>query len=275
MAERAVLAALTGLFLAACGGGGSSAPTPPAPAQTATPPQAPATAPAPTPAPTPAPAPAPTPAPTPAPPACVPKASVKIQLFGDSTLYGYSSSEPSGRTAVYPELALQQSLDAKYGAGKVAVETRAISGTLTTNLIDGFGINLPWPQSVNADIVVINFGINDKYTDMPPAQYKANLTQIAQASPAQVLFSTPLPVWAAKYLPAYLSTSYAPEMREVATALSLPIADEGAYALSISNWQGTYAPDSAHPNSAGYQLLNDNVLAPAVFRLVSPMLCVQ
>ncbi len=90
---------------------------------------------------------------------------------------------------------------------------------------------------------------------------------------AKVLFQTPLPVWSIHYAE-YQSTSYAPEMLEAAAALGDPVGDAGAYALTVPRWNSSaYAQDSVHPNSAGYQLLVDKALAPAVEKLVNPMLC--
>jgi lysophospholipase L1-like esterase len=209
---------------------------------------------------------------SPAPAACV-ASVVRIQLFGDSTMWGYDGDAGNGsRAAIYPELALQQVMDAKFGPSAVIVSTRAVSGTLTTNLLAGTdGVNKPWPGSVDADIAVLNFGINDKYTGMTPEQYAANLRLLA-AAPARVVFQSPLPVWSAHY-PEYLSTSYAPEMRTVAAELKLPLADAGALALSIPTWNGAYAHDSAHPNSAGYQMIVSQALAPALLPLVAPLRC--
>lgn len=202
-------------------------------------------------------------------PSCTPHL-VKIQLFGDSTLWGYDGVAGNGsRAAVFPELALQATMDAKYGRGAVSIETRAVSGTITTNLIEGSdGVNKPWPQSVNADIIVVTFGINDKYTNMAPETYKANLLKLS-VSPAKIIFMAPLPV----YYTSNPSLSYAAEMKAVAASIGAPVADASAMALSTPDWLGYYAPDGVHPNSAGYQLLVDKVLAPAVDKLVAPLRC--
>lgn len=246
MQRRIVLSALTAM-VAACGGGGSDGGG--GAAAPADPPAAEAPAP------------------------CTPK-HVRIQLFGDSTMYGYDGSSSTGaRAAVYPELALQKAMDEKFGAGAVAVTTRAVNGTLTRNLLEGSdGVNKPWPGSVDADIVVLNYGINDRYTDMPAETYKANLRKLAVA-PAKVVFQTPLPVWNVKYS-TYLDLSFAPEMKAVAAELNVPVADASAFALSIPNWNSSaYAQDSAHPNSAGYQAIVSNVLAPTLMPMVEAIRC--
>jgi hypothetical protein len=52
------------------------------------------------------------------------------------------------------------------------------------------GLNLPWPSSIRADIVVINHGINDMthYRDLD--RYRRSLSELA-AAPAVVVFETP------------------------------------------------------------------------------------
>jgi lysophospholipase L1-like esterase len=196
-----------------------------------------------------------------------------VQLFGDSTMRGYDGDASTGvRAAVYPALALQAAFDAQFGAGQVTVIDRAVDGMTSQNLIDGTdGLNLPWPGSVTADLVVVNFGINDRFANMPTATYKANLRRLSAAA-ARVVLQTPLPVWAS-YYPTRPDTSYAPEMREVATELGLAVADVSAYALGRADWRSSFAPLTVHPNSAGYQTLATEVLAPIVLPIAANLRC--
>lgn len=194
---------------------------------------------------------------------------VKIQLFGDSTQWGMDGSNPGHRAAVYPELVLQQFMDVQFGSGAVQVTTRAVSGTLAVNLLDGTdGLNLPWPQSVDADIAVVNFGINDKFSNRTAAQYQDDLHRLSVA-PAKVVFETPLPVWST----AGISTSFAPEMLAVSQQIDAPSANTSAFVLSIQNWRKVYVDDGLHPDGAGYQLIVSNVLAPSLTPLVSKLRC--
>jgi lysophospholipase L1-like esterase len=206
-----------------------------------------------------------------APPPCV--SVVKVQLFGDSTMWGYDGAAADGsRAAIYPELALLQEAEAKLGPGKLQVETRAVTGTIAERVVLGIdGLNAPWPGSVNGHIAVVSYGINDKFAGVTPESYKASMRKLAVA-PAKVVFATPLPMWHASF-PGGFSNSFAPEMREVAAELSIPLADESAYAMAIPTWNGTDAPDGVHPNAAGYQKLVKDVLAPVVLPLAQAMLC--
>jgi lysophospholipase L1-like esterase len=197
--------------------------------------------------------------------ACTAK-PVRIQLFGDSTMAGYDGATGKIGTTT-PQGALQALMDTRVGPGAVQIASRAVLGTTALQLVAGTdGLNLPWPQSVDADIVVISFGINDYLAGEPVAQYQATLRTLAIA-PAQVVWETPLPIFPG---PVYASSlSYAPEMRA-----AVPIgADASAYVLSAPGWAAAHAADSVHPDAAGYFLLMRDVLEPALRPLVAKFRC--
>lgn len=199
---------------------------------------------------------------------CTPSAPIKVQLFGDSTLYGYDSTV-RGRAPVYPELALQRYMDLRFGPGVITIESRAVSGTTSSQLMAGTdGLNKAWPEPVSANIIVTNFGINDQMTGVPIETYRANLAKLS-VPPVKILFLTPLPYWKVDTL----QPTYADEMKSVAASLGAPVADANAMALATAAWSTKYAPDGAHPTSAGYQLINDKVLAPAVDSMVVALGC--
>lgn len=197
---------------------------------------------------------------------------VKIQLFGDSTLVGTFSGQ---RVVDHPERVLQAAADAAFGPGQVAIETRAVNGTTSADLLAGRDKrNAAWPSPVDADIVVVNFGINDRGFDMDRHTYRANLRQLAHA-PARVVFQTPLPTISVRNLYRYLNyrdDSYASEMREVAREMQIPVADAGAFAMSIADWKGRYG-DSVHPNAEGYRMIVTKVLAPTLMPIVAETRC--
>lgn len=202
---------------------------------------------------------------TPASPtSCVP-VPVRIQLFGDSTQFG-DDPLTSRRTDVYPENALQPLMDARFGAGSVIVSTRAAGGTTSTQLVAGTdGVNRPWPQSVAAEIVVINHGINDPLHGVTEPQFTANLQALITA-PAIVVLQTPLP----SNLILAGAKDYAPLVRAVADASKIPLIDSAAFAAATPNWFRLYSLDGVHPNSSGYTLLAGvqfQVLEPLVAKL--------
>lgn len=199
---------------------------------------------------------------------CTPVAQVTIQLFGDSTQAGYEGGAVPSALAVHtPAVALQQALDARFGAGKTLVTSRAVNGTWSQELRDGTdGLNAPWPQSVTANIAVINHGINDmqRHDFETVSDYRANLEFFAaNTNGAQIVFETPNNV----VYGATGTTAYAQTMREVATEFHDPVADTNALTdLSILG-------DWAHPTDAGYIEVVSRSLAPAVIPLAAKLLC--
>lgn len=203
---------------------------------------------------------------------CTPLAQVRIQLFGDSTQAGYEGGAVPSALAVHtPAVGLQQALDARFGASTTLVTSRAVPGTTSQQLRDGTdGTNAPWPQSVAAEIVMINHGINDMQAsaDAVPetmATYRANLEFFAaHTNGAQLVLETPNVVqgWAPTG-----TAPYAQTMRDVAKAVGAPVAD--TQAISDTSMLG----DWAHPTDAGYVTIVSRSLAPTVAPLVAKLLC--
>ena len=164
---------------------------------------------------------------------------------------------------------LQAALVAEFGRGVTLVTVRAQGGTTARELVTGTdGRNQPWPRSVNADLVVINHGINDM-THYGPAgfeQYRADLRTLARQSPAKVIFETP------NIVKGWDVSIYARAMREVAAEVSAPVADVYAFTAALPDWQAL-VPDWAHPSTALYQQIGDRVLAPVVAAEVRALLC--
>jgi hypothetical protein len=125
------LATLALAALAGCGGGGGDAPAAP-----------------------------PTP-PTSAPPTSTCKATVRVQMYGDSTQV---AALPLGLPAGRARHALRR------GQGRLLI-LQAVSGTNSQQLIAGTdGLNTPWPGTVDADIAFVNHAINDEgyhHDDLP------------------------------------------------------------------------------------------------------------
>lgn len=181
---------------------------------------------------------------------------VEIQLFGDSTM------RPQGPN-------VQAFMDARFGAGAVRVEVRAVDGTGTPELLAGTdGLNRPWPQSVSADIVAINSGQRDALRGIATgiAQYKANLKLLA-AAPADVVFVTPNATWAANRRP-----GYAEAMRVVAEEIGTPLADVDGFVRGLDGWEAM-VPDGTHPDAKLLRLIADEVLGPALAERVALVRC--
>jgi lysophospholipase L1-like esterase len=189
---------------------------------------------------------------------------VRIQLFGDSTMHGYDGAQLA--LAVHtPRVNLQAYFDSLY-PGKVLVMDRSVPGTTSGQLVAGTdGLNRPWPQDVNAEIVVINHGINDRNHVNDLELYRSNLLKLSQA-PALVVWQTP------NIVKNFDVGPYAQAMRELAAKKGQPLADVYAYTSTLPNWQ-TLTPDAIHPNDELYQMIDRDVVAPVLKPMVAALLC--
>ena len=182
---------------------------------------------------------------------------VRIQLFGDSTQFGFDRR--TGRPVPQPPVALlQAAMDEHFGAGAVIVTERAASGTTSGQLLAGTdGRNRPWPQEVDADIVVVNHALNDSYHHVPLDTYARQLRQLHAT-----VYETPNAItvpWPA--------APYAATMREVAASLHAPVADVDAWMRAQPGWPALLA-DGLHPTQAGYREIVLRVLMPTLEPLV-------
>jgi lysophospholipase L1-like esterase len=186
---------------------------------------------------------------------------ITVQLFGDSTQVGWDgrSQRVADRT---PGVILQERMDAVFGAGRVKVSVRAVSGTTLLQLMNGTdGLNSqPWPAHVEADVVVVNHGVNDA-RDNDLERYRAALRQLSTPT-SRLIFETPNTV-----TKNYDVRPYAQAMRQEAARRGVPVADVHEYTSSMVTWP-FLIPDHYHPTSRMYELIVANVLAPAVTQQV-------
>jgi len=187
-----------------------------------------------------------------------PAQPVRIQLFGDSTQWGYDDKTDKP-VAEPPVAVLQSAMEARFGAGAVIVTERAVPGTTSGQLLAGTdGRNRPWPQEVAADIVVVNHALNDANEHVPLATYER---QLAALHPT--VFETPNPITVAWPAPPYVAA-----MRKVAAAQHAPVADVDAWMRAQPNWQSLLSDDGLHPTQAGYRAIVLKVLMPTLEPLV-------
>ncbi|MCV2422652.1 SGNH/GDSL hydrolase family protein [Paucibacter sp. DJ2R-2] len=198
---------------------------------------------------------------------CTALPMVRIQLFGDSTQVGFDSASPGEVAPHNPAAALQAFFDARYGLGKVKVSSRAVNGSGAWQLVAGSDtLNLPWPGSVAAEIVVVNHGINDFYLVNDIAAYRKNLQTLSMAPGARVVFETP------NVLRKLDISPFVRVMREVAAEKGLPLADVFAYTSALPDWP-VLLHDNAHPSDSLYQMISRDVLQPTIAPIVAQMLC--
>ena len=188
---------------------------------------------------------------------CTPTVPVTIQLFGDST-----------QVSAYDDRYLQYAMNGRFGVGAVLIELAAVSGSSSVNVVGGTdGLNTPWPESVSADIAMVNHGINDQHFFTPLVQYRANLVALT-VGPAIIVFETPNPV----HTVPWADSAYTSLMRDVAATTMTPLVDVEAYVLSLPNWQA-HVPDGVHPDSTLQNLIATYVTAPALIPFVATLRC--
>lgn len=206
------------------------------------------------------------PAPSPAPAATCTPHVVTIGLYGDSTQYGITRDTPTGepyRVTGDPGTLIQAAMDARFGAGAVVVTNHGVSGQDTAQLLAGMQtFGAPWPSGAVEDLALENLGINDISHGRSADDYAANLAQIVNAR--AVIIETPLPD--------RNGASYAAQARAVATAAGSPLIDVNAYVSSLPAWS-QYTGDGTHPTQAGYNLVENNAVIPALVPMVAALQC--
>ena len=188
-----------------------------------------------------------------------PARPVRIQLFGDSTQWGYDGKTEQP-VAQPPVAVLQSAMDARFGRGAVLVTERAVPGTTSGQLLAGTdGRNRPWPREVDADIVVVNHALNDSHDHVPLATYER---QLAALHPT--VFETPNAITVDWPAPPYVAA-----MRKVAAAQHAPVADVDAWMRAQPDWKSLLSDDGLHPTQEGYRKIVLEVLMPTLEPLVA------
>lgn len=201
---------------------------------------------------------------------------VWIDAYGDSTTLGITCSNghcgPQAQNAV---AYLQDELQAKHGE-RVQVTNFGVGGTMATQLRDGTGnrragptAGLPWRERLaasRAQIVLINYGINEVMQNQTPGQFyeaETTLVKSAREQGKQVVLQTSNPM-PDNRLNAKLA-AMAAMTRRVAAEQQVPLVDQFAYVSALPDWQALMS-DGAHPKPELYRLK-----AEQDFRVVDPL----
>ncbi|WP_041758914.1 SGNH/GDSL hydrolase family protein [Paraburkholderia phytofirmans] len=210
-----------------------------------------------------------------------PRTQVLIEAYGDSTTLGITCSEgqcgPQAQNAV---TYLQDELQAHHGE-RVHVTNYGVGNTMATQLRDGTGnrragptAGLPWQERLaasSAQIVLINYGINEVMQNQTPEQFytaETALVKTARALGKQPVLQTANPM-PDNRLNARLATMVA-MTRRVAAEQQVPLVDQFAYISNLPDWK-TLMSDGAHPKPGLYQLKAEQdfqVVEPLVRRLL-------
>jgi acyl-CoA thioesterase-1 len=206
-----------------------------------------------------------------------PQAKVLVEAYGDSTTLGISCSE--GHCSPRPQNAVAYLQDALHGAygERVSVVNLGVGGTMAYQLRDGTdrARGLPWAQKLaasDAQIVTINYGINEVMHNQTPEQFyeaETALVKTALALGKEPVLQTSNPMPDAR-LNARLAAMVA-MTRRVAAEQHVPLVDQYAYIGALPDWRAMMS-DGAHPKPELYRLKaaqDFSVVDPLVQRLLA------
>lgn len=143
---------------------------------------------------------------------------------------------------------------------RMSVTTRSVGNSTSGNLLLGTdGVNSVWPDDIEANIVLINHGLNDALQAVPVNNYKENLIDLRRG-----LSDHQLVVWQTPTRNTMVDVApYVQAMKEVAQEFDDTVAD----AYSMPGWL-ELLPDGMYPRQLGYVRLVDLVIAPAINKAI-------
>lgn len=201
---------------------------------------------------------------------------VLIEAYGDSTTLGISCIDHKcGPQPVNAVTFLQDALRAKYG-DTVSLTNLGVGGTMATQLDAGNDRRggIPWERRMSeshAQIVTVNYGINEVMHNQTPEQFyeaETTLVKVAVAAGKLPVLETSNPMLDRR-LNAQLADRVA-MTRRVASEQHVPLIDQFGAVSQIPGWQQQMS-DGAHPSEALYKTKADidfAVLDPLVGRLL-------
>lgn len=171
----------------------------------------------------------------------------------------------TGRVGEPPDYLLYKALESDYN---LAITTRSVEGSTTAMLLAGTdGVNGVWPDNIEADIVVINHGLNDAKAGVSIDTYQNNLRTIRTRLSADkiVIWQTPAPLDKNNSNTQFeIGTNdllpYARAMRQVA----LENGDRVIDLMNFADYPSYRAVDGIHPTQEGYRRIVNDLLAPTV-----------
>ena len=192
---------------------------------------------------------------------------IEIIAFGDSITRGVGDKPPTEEGVYTPfepreEAGYPLRLETQLG---VNVQNLGVPGEFLTT--DGINRFISVINSSPADLVIISGGSNDSRLGINQTFYfhsVQKMVNIAEARGVQVLILTPPPECCGHEFFAPLTNGYIEEMRFVAKANNLPIADVShafSNTCNLEECELLNLPEGLHPNSIGYDVFGEVILA--------------
>jgi hypothetical protein len=196
---------------------------------------------------------------------CVPKASVEVDLVGDSTLA--HDNDGSGPDHPGPIL---RALLAQAFPGRTTVVVLAVPGANSDHVLT--------QGPFTGDVIYTNLGlVNDAASDLPIQHSIDNMNAFEGLTAGKVvIWATPVAIdpvqWVANGGTTFQSDLEAAAVTSFAATNHQALADIRNYELAIPGWQAMTL-DGLHPDPSLYDNLTENVTFPPVRDAVAKLLC--
>jgi lysophospholipase L1-like esterase len=205
--------------------------------------------------------------------------AVTIECRGDSTYYGHASGvEPLGtQTAEPPPATFQKILRSYFNNNNIVVTNNGVNGHKTSDVISSWD---SWMSSSVAEIIYVNYGINDGKDGLVSAdQYRDNLRQMVRTARSYgkvIILETPNVVLQSDYAQDGMGNpsraenikQYANIMRQVSIELNVPLVDNYRFTHSYVESAKDVTksmPDGMHPSDDMYKFKASQMAIPFIF----------
>jgi acyl-CoA thioesterase I len=208
-----------------------------------------------------------------------PEHRIIIDAQGDSTMYGYQTSDgfkKTWQTPDNPPALLQAALQARFGP-RVIVQNNGVPGATLVDRqqgVNGYRQSYAqWVAASPAHIVIVNFALNDadNHDKEPPDVFRSNLIGFIEASQHAgriVVLEEPSPVdYAANkaIVPQYVAV-----VDDLAQQYGLALVRQYRYIEALPDWRALLI-DGVHPTDRLYRIKAERereVVEPIVAKLV-------
>ena len=180
---------------------------------------------------------------------------LKITAFGDSLTYGWMVSKG------YPDY-LAEMIRSRYPESCVDILNRGVPGDTA---LDGYSRIKRDVAADRADLVLVQFGLNDAYTGFSPDEFESNLERIITAIKSSLNPEIALLTSVYIKMPEYRHVlQYYDRILGLAEKYSLPVAQVHKHWESRvaggADFYKLVQGDGVHPTEEGYRLFAEGVM---------------
>jgi acyl-CoA thioesterase-1 len=182
--------------------------------------------------------------------------AVRIVAFGDSITEGFAVRK--GFDHFWMGM-----LKEKYPKAEITLNNEGVCGDTSFDAL----ARLDWSVIAHApDLVTVNFGINDMYSDIRLGEFKSNLIEIVEkiieGSKSEILLLSSEPLLTPKFDEIVLS--YYQILEDVAEEMGVGFVDvHGAWTRKVAEGvplESLILPGLDHPNESGYRIIAEELM---------------